>query len=152
MVHISFQSASTQEVVAMLFDTQKPRNIKINVCVSTNINWNMCDVLLTPQQILVFDGKPGQVPGEFHIIHKLPPRDPVPLHIHIFVAGNADIRRKVWRRHPSQKSFRHFSTVLPHSFSGDTNFSFLMQKSENIGERERQKTPFLISLTQTQSQ
>ena len=117
------------------------------MCVSTDINWNVCDVLLTPQQILVFDGKPGQVPGEFHIIHKLPPRDPIPLHIHIFVAGNADIRRKVWRRHPSQKSFRHFSTVLPHSFSGDTNFSFLRCKKKWLGKGNAKNTFSYLSHT-----
>ena len=34
------------------------------------------------KQILGFDGEPGEVSGEFHIIDKLPPRDPISLHIH----------------------------------------------------------------------
>ena len=75
------------------------------------------------KQILGFDGEPGEVPGEFHIIDKLPPRDPISLHIHFLPPGDANIRREVLRLH-TQKSLRHIPTVLPNGFSGESQRKF----------------------------
>ena len=81
-----------------------------------------CLTYANTPQILGFDGQPGEVPGEFHIIDKLPPSHPVPLHIHFLPPGDANFRREVLRLH-TQKSLRHVPTVLPNSFSGQKNLN-----------------------------
>ena len=87
----------------------------------------MSDYYANTPQILGFDGQPGEVPGEFHIIDKLPPSHPVPLHIHFLPPGDANFWREVLRLH-TQKSLRHVPTVLPNSFSGQKNLNCKLLK------------------------
>ena len=98
----------------------------------------MSDYYANTPQILGFDGQPGEVPGEFHIIDKLPPSHPVPLHIHFLPPGDANFWREVLRLH-TQKSLRHVPTVLPNSFSGQKNLNGkLFSKLLLWGEVSRQ--------------
>ena len=71
-------------------------------------------------QILVIDGQFGEIPGEFHLVDIFLARNPLPVHFHFLLIGDANLRWQVHRFYRIQKSFWHIHPVLPDGVPGTT--------------------------------